>query len=168
MKITIESRDIDAHNFIAIGQEKDKTFCVVDPTTKLSDALQLLHTLSLHILNAYTVSANGGQLPEKPTEEELKKFIAIKSEMYDQYNLAVSSVLELYAPEFELRPDVTADAIAKAEADIVKEKYSHLSATEKQQAHENIQKVKKELLKSKAKSKAKTAEEIKADAMSKM
>lgn len=170
MKLRIENKDIETSNLIAIGQEDGKTFCIVDPTTTLDTAFQLLHTLSLHLLNAYTISANEGELPKDPTEEQLNKFIAIKTQLYDMYNMAASSVLELYAPEFELRPDLTADAIAKAESDIVKEKYSHLSAAEKQQAHENIQKVKKEILKAKAKSSStvKTAEEIKADALSKM
>lgn len=160
MKLKIENRDIDASNLIAIGQEDDKTFCVISPTLNLETAFQLLHTLSLHLLNAYTISANGGQLPAKPTEEESNKFIAIKAQLYDMYNLAVSSVLEHYAPEFELRPDVTADAIAKAEEEIVKEKYRHLSPREKQEANQNIQKFKKDLLKQKARSTAKTEKEI--------
>ena len=170
MKLTIESKELDAHNLLIIGQEEDKTFCVVDPAMKLEDAFRLLHTLSLHLLNSYTIAANGGQLPKDPTEEQLQKFTAIKVQLYDMYDIAVSSVLENYAPEFELRPDVTADAIAKVEEDIVKEKYSHLSPKEKQEANQNIQKVKKSILKAKTKSKstAKTAEEIKADALSKM
>lgn len=147
MKLKIENKEVDAKSLIAIGVEGDKAFCVVSPDLILDHAFQLLHTLSLHLLNAYTISANGGQLPENPTEDQMKKMIAIKSELYDMYNLAVSSVLEQYAPEFELRPDVTADAIAKAEEDIVKKKYSHLSPEEKQRAHRNIQRFKKELLK---------------------
>lgn len=161
MKLKIENKDIDAKHLIAIGQEEDKTFCVVSPTLDLGTAFQMLHTLSLHLLNAYTISANGGQLPEKPTEDELKKFIAIKEQLYDMYNVAVSSVLEHYAPEFELRPDLTADAIAKAEQDIVKEKYSHLNKEQKQKANRNIQKFKKDLLKQKTRSTGKTEEEIK-------
>lgn len=161
MKLKIENRDIDATNLIAIGQEDGKTFCIISPTLDLNTAFQLLHTVSLHLLNAYTISANGGQLPEKPTKEQLNKFIGIKSQMYDMYNLAVSSVLEHYAPEFELRPDITADAIAKEEERIVKEKYKHLTSKEKQEANQNIQKFKKDLLKQKMSSKAKTAEEIK-------
>ncbi len=161
MKLKIENRDIDAKSLLAIGQENDNTFCVISPTLDLATAFQLLHTLSLHLLNAYTISANGGQLPKEPTEEQLKTFTSIKSQLYDMYNLAVSSVLEHYAPEFELRPDITADAIAKEEERIVKEKYSHLSPKEKQEANQNIQKFKKELLKQKARSKAKTAKEIK-------
>jgi len=164
MKLKIESRDVNASNLIAIGQEDGKTFCVVDPGTTLDVAFQMLHTLSLHLLNSYTIAANGGQLPKNPTEEQSKKFIAIKEQLYDMYNIAVSSVLEHYAPEFELRPDITADAIAKEEEKIVKEKYSHLSPSEKQQAHRNIQKFKKDLLIQKSRSKAKTPEEIKADA----
>lgn len=160
MKVRFETKDIDATNVIAVGQENDKTFCVISPNLDLGTAFQLLHTLSLHMLNAYTISANGGQLPEKPKEEELKKFIAIKQELYEMYNLAVSSVLEHYAPEFELRPDVTADAIANEEERIVKEKYKHLTKEEKMEANKNIQKFKKDLLKKKMSSKAKTAKEI--------
>jgi len=165
MNIKIENRDIEATNLIAIGQEKEKTFCVISPELDLSTAFLLLHTLSLHLLNAYTISANGGQLPEEPTEEQIDKFIAIKTQIYDMYNLAVSSVLEHYAPEFELRPDITADAIANEEERIVKEKYKHLSPKEKQEASKNITRFKKELLKQKEHqrltSKAKTPEEIK-------
>ena len=161
MKLKVENRDIDATTLLAIGQEKDKTFCIISPNLDLNMAFQLLHTLSLHLLNAYTIAANQGQLPEKPTKEQLNKFIAIKQDIYDMYNLAVSSVLEHYAPEFELRPDVTADAIAKAEEDIVKEKYSHLSPQEKQEANKNIQKFKKDLLIKKSRSTAKTEKEIK-------
>lgn len=168
MKIKIENRDIDAKHLIAIGQEEDNTFCVISPELTLDLAFQMLHTLSLHMLNAYTISANGEQLPENPTEEQMNKFIAIKSDIYDMYNLAVSSVLEHYAPEFELRPDITADAIAQAESDIVKKKYSHLSPKEKQEANQNIQKFKKELLKRKMSTKAKTAKEIEEDATKQM
>lgn len=170
MKVKFEKREVDAESLIAIGQEKGNTFCVISPTLNLQLAFQLLHTLSLHLLNAYTISANGGQLSDKPTEEELNKFISIKQELYDMYNLAVSSVLEHYAPEFELRPDITADAIAKAEEGIVKDRYSHLSPKEKQDANASIQKLKKDLLKQKmaSKSKAKTAKEIEEDATKKV
>lgn len=155
MKLKVETKELETKNLIAIGQDKENgnTFCIIDPQTNLEMAFQLLHTLSLHILNAYTISANGGQLPENPTEEETNKLIAIKTQLYDTYNLAVSSVLEHYAPEFELRPDITADAIAQAEEKIVKEKYKHLSSKEKQQANQRIQKFKNQLLKEKASSK---------------
>ena len=168
MKLKIENREVDASNLLAIGQEDGKVFCVVDPNTTLDVMFQELHTLSLHLLNAYTIAANGGKLPEKPSKEELDKFTAIKKFMYDNYNMAVSSVLENYAPEFELRPDITADAIAKAEKEIVDEKYRHLNRHEKQQANKNIQKLKKDMLKEKFRSKAKTPEEIKEDAIKKM
>lgn len=161
MNIKIENREVKAENLLAIGQEDGKTFCVISPSLTLDMAMRLLHTLSLHLLNAYTISANGGQLPAEPSEEEMNKFVAIKQELYDMYNLAVSSVLEQYAPEFELRPDITADAIAKAEKEIVKEKYSHLSPEEKRQANANINKLRKQLLKDKARSKGKTVKEIK-------
>ena len=161
MKLVIETHEVDASKLIAIGQTEGKTFCVVSPDLELADAFQLLHTISLHLLNAYTIAANEGQLPDKPTEEQLKKYISIKSELYDMYNVAVSSVLENYAPEFELRPDITADAIANEESKIVKEKYKHLSPQEKQEANKNIQKFKKELLKQQKRQSGKTEQEIK-------
>ena len=155
MKLKVETKELETKKLTKKKKKKEKgnTFCIIDPQTNLEMAFQLLHTLSLHILNAYTISANGGQLPENPTEEETNKLIAIKTQLYDTYNLAVSSVLEHYAPEFELRPDITADAIAKAEENIVKEKYKHLSPKEKQQANQRIQKFKNQLLKEKASSK---------------
>lgn len=163
MKIRIESKDLDVKDLLCIGLQDDEScFCTISPTLTLDVAMRLLHTLSLHILQAYTISANGGTLPDTPTEEQTNKLIAIKSQIYDMYNEAASSVLELYAPEFELRPDVTTEAIKKAEADVIKKRYKHLSPEDKRQANANLHKLKKQLLKDKAasKSKAKTAEEI--------
>lgn len=165
MKLTVENREVNASTLLAIGTEEDKAFCIVSPELTLDKAMQLLHTLSLHLLNAYTISANGGILPQEPTEDEYKKLIAIKSELYDMYNIAVSSVLEQYAPEFELRPDVTADAIAKAEEDIVKKRYSHLSPQEKQRAHRNIQKFRKELLKESFRKKSQPQSQLNPEAL---
>ena len=65
MKLKIENKEVNASTLLAIGTEEDKAFCIVSPELTLDKAMQLLHTLSLHLLNAYTISANGGQLPEK-------------------------------------------------------------------------------------------------------
>ena len=48
-------------------------------------------------------------------QEQLKGYI------YDRFNLAVSRTLELFAPDLELRPNITVDAIKKAEDDLMKE-----------------------------------------------
>jgi hypothetical protein len=149
MKLKIESKDIDATSLIAVGQEKDKTFCVISPELTYNTAIQLLHTISLHILNAYTIAANGGPLSDKPTKAEMDKFIAIKSQIYDQYNLAASSILETYAPEFELRPDVTTEAIQREENKVISERYKALPKQLKAAAKKRQQKLKEQLLKDK-------------------
>lgn len=43
----------------------------------------------------------------------------IKEDLYDMYNQAASAFLTAFAPEIELRPDLTAEAILKAENDIL-------------------------------------------------
>lgn len=44
---------------------------------------------------------------------------AIKEDLYDMYNQAASAFLTAFAPEIELRPDLTAEAILKAENEIL-------------------------------------------------
>ncbi len=158
MKIKIESQEVDAKQFICVGKESDKDdkcFITIAPGTTVADAFRLLHTLSLQMLNNYTVAANGGQLPEAPTKEQLAKFVSIKQQLYSMYNDAVSSVLQLYAPEFELRPDVTAEAIMRAENDIINERYNKLNREQRRAAHKNYKTQVKKIQKDKIKFDAK-------------
>lgn len=46
----------------------------------------------------------------------------VRDELYDMYNLAASAFLKAFAPELELRPDLTEEAILRAENEILKEK----------------------------------------------
>ena len=54
-------------------------------------------------------------MKEAPTEHADE----IKAELYDVYNQAASEFLAAFAPEIELRPDLTAEAILKAENEIL-------------------------------------------------
>lgn len=54
------------------------------------------------------------------TKEEDKE--NVRGELYDMYNLAASAFLKAFAPELELRPDLTEEAILRAENEILKEK----------------------------------------------
>lgn len=54
-------------------------------------------------------------LSQAPEDEQLK----LKGELYDMYNLAASAFLEAFDPDSELRPDLTAEAILKAENEIL-------------------------------------------------
>lgn len=55
--------------------------------------------------------------PEKAAEYLDK----VKCDLYDAYNTAASSVLSMFAPEIEMRPDLTVDAIIAAENKILDE-----------------------------------------------
>jgi hypothetical protein len=45
----------------------------------------------------------------------------LKEDLYDLFNEAASAFLAAFAPEIELRPDLTAEAILKAENEILDE-----------------------------------------------
>lgn len=53
-----------------------------------------------------------------PDEDKQK----IKEELYDIYNAAASAFLEAFAPDIELRPDLTAEAIMEKENEIIDRK----------------------------------------------
>lgn len=45
-----------------------------------------------------------------------------RGELYDMYNLAASAFLKAFAPELELRPGLTEEAIMRAENEILEER----------------------------------------------
>lgn len=73
---------------------------------------ELIRILMLAALNAMKEVVNN-------TEEEHRQ--ACKEELYDYFNKSASAVLETFAPEIELRPDLTTEAILKAENEILDE-----------------------------------------------
>lgn len=58
------------------------------------------------------------------TKEEDKE--NVRGELYDMYNLAASAFLKAFAPEFELRPDLTEEAILRAENEILDERAANV------------------------------------------
>lgn len=50
----------------------------------------------------------------------------VRGELYDMYNLAASAFLKAFAPDLELRPDLTEEAIMRAENEILKEKAANI------------------------------------------
>lgn len=71
------------------------------------DLLQFTQTALLGFSNSV--------LKEAPPEQEEK----VKEFIYDEMNQAFSRTLEFFAPEFELRADLTAQAILEAENKII-------------------------------------------------
>ncbi len=80
----------------------------------LPDAMQALCSAACSMLRQthQHISAN---LPEGVTSEK------VKEDLYDMANLMFSNVLSQFAPEIEMRPDLTCEAILKAENEILDE-----------------------------------------------
>jgi hypothetical protein len=57
-------------------------------------------------------------------EKQLKEYI------YDRFNQAASRTLEIFAPEIEMRPNLTTDAILKAENELLMEEIKKAEADE--------------------------------------
>lgn len=75
----------------------------------LEDIIQVTMT---GILGAMNEVLKATKSPEE--KEQLKGYI------YDRFNQAASRTLEIFAPEIEMRPSLTTDAIRKAEDDLLK------------------------------------------------
>ena len=52
------------------------------------------------------------------TETQLKE---LKEDMYDTMNIAFSNALDMFAPEIEARPNLSVDAIYRAQQELLKE-----------------------------------------------
>lgn len=68
----------------------------------------------LYYANAFLESVPAEKQPE------------VKGQMYDMLNEKFSALLELFAPEMELRPDLTAEALLKAENEVIEDKLSKM------------------------------------------
>jgi len=59
------------------------------------------------------------------------KLRELKEMLYDFYNVNASVLLSNFAPELELRPDLTEQAILKAENELIEQKYEELKKDNK-------------------------------------
>lgn len=83
----------------------------------LEDMIQVTMTGLLGAMNTLLKAAKSDE-----EREQLKGYI------YDRFNIAVSRTLEIFAPELELRPSLTTDAIIKAENELLKEEIAKAEA----------------------------------------
>ena len=88
----------------------------------LEDMVQVTMTGLLGAMNTCLKAAKSPQ-----EEEQLKEYI------YDRFNIAASRTLELFAPEIEMRPNLTTDAILKAENELLMEEIKKAEADENYQ-----------------------------------
>jgi hypothetical protein len=94
-------------NKIIVRIRDGKLFFNTENPMPFEDLLSAFCTCMLNSM--ITITA---QYPEEQQEE-------CKGALYDAFNCMVSGVLEKFAPEYELRPGLTAAAILKAENEII-------------------------------------------------
>ena len=105
------------NNQININIKDDKVKLSTRKAMPLPDFLQVMQT---GILTALQTFVNRADDKEKA-----------RSELYDLYNIAASNTLHYFAPEYDLHPDLTAEAILKAENEIIDAKYKEMKKNAK-------------------------------------
>lgn len=69
-----------------------------------------------------------GPVQDQTLTDKLRE---LKEMLYDFYNVNASVLLSNFAPELELRPDLTEQAILKAENELIEQKYEELKKDNK-------------------------------------
>ena len=103
----------------------------ISPDITAAEALQLLGTLSLHVLNAYTEVAKSLINSSKLSNKELEAAITgIKESMYDAADNMFSSVLTQFYPDAP-KNSIEEEAIITLQNKLIEERYNKLSKEEK-------------------------------------
>lgn len=127
---------------IQIPDDKpDKCGIQISPELTCTEAFQMLGTLALHMLNAYTTVAtsalkqnhNSGSTPSNSklsTDAELRAATTgIKESMYDAMNSVFSTVLQNYYPD-AVRYSIEDEAILQLTNNLIEERYNKLTPAE--------------------------------------
>ena len=142
--------------YMTVGLTDDNTCGVqVSPDMDAATALQLIGTLSIHILNAfYAVSEHQlqqanqqDQLQPDQQDQHLTKseldaaLLGIKESMYDAADAVFSNVLSQFYPDAP-KSDITDEAIIELTNKKIEDRYNALSEKEKKQFKANYAKQK--------------------------
>ena len=114
----------------------------ISPDITAAEALQLLGTLSLHVLNAYNEVAKSLLNSSKLSKTELNAAITgIKESMYDAADNMFSSVLTQFYPDAP-KNSIEEEAIITLQNKLIEERYNKLSKEEKAAFKDNYNKMK--------------------------
>lgn len=103
----------------------------ISPDITAAEALQLLGTLSLHVLNAYNEVAKSLLNSSKLSKTELNAAEqGIKESMYDAADNMFSSVLTQFYPDAP-KNSIEEEAIITLQNKLIEERYNKLSKEEK-------------------------------------
>lgn len=114
----------------------------ISPDITAAEALQLLGTLSLHVLNAYNEVAKSLLTSSKLSKSELNAAEqGIKESMYDAADNMFSSVLTQFYPDAP-KNSIEEEAIITLQNKLIEERYNKLSKEEKAAFKDNYNKMK--------------------------
>ena len=114
----------------------------ISPDITAAEALQLLGTLSLHVLNAYNEVAKSLLNSSKLSKSERNAAITgIKESMYDAADNMFSSVLTQFYPDAP-KNSIEEEAIITLQNKLIEERYNKLSKEEKAAFKDNYNKMK--------------------------
>ena len=115
---------------ITILEDNGKVSFKLEGQFIAEDVVLICNTVILSAMNQlvanYTKSLS--EAAKGPVSEQVfaDKVGELKGMLYDFYNVNASNLLATFAPEFEKNPDLTTQAILKAENDLIEEKYDEL------------------------------------------
>lgn len=115
---------------INIIEENGKVSFKLEGRFIAEDVILICNTVILsamnQIVNSYS-KALGESVKEPVADAKLEeKVTELKGMLYDFYNVNASNLLSTFAPEIEARPDITTQAILKAENALIEEEYDNL------------------------------------------
>lgn len=99
--------DNQTNNCIHIRVKEGQVQVTFDAALSLVDFLQLISTAALSAMQQTVAN-----LPEEEKQRATE-------DIYDMYNAAASNTLHYFAPEIDMRPHLTSQAILEAENQII-------------------------------------------------
>lgn len=120
---------------INIAEEDGKVSFKLAGSFTAEDVVLVCNTVILsamnQLVNNYEKVLSEGATGPKADAKLDEKVRELKGMLYDFYNVNAANLLVSFAPEFEKNPDLTTQAILKAENDLIEEKYEELKAENK-------------------------------------
>lgn len=89
--------------------EDNKIKTQIDTPMAIDDLMPILFTVQLSYMRQFMKQVESS---EDLSSEQIQ---SLKEDLYDKYNAGASNVLYLFAPDEELRPDLTVEAMKEAE-----------------------------------------------------
>ena len=129
---------------ITILEDNGKVSFNLDGKFVAEDVVLICNTVILSAMNQLvanyekTLEANAPDTANKDVQ-----ITELKGMLYDFYNVNASNLLTMFAPEFDKNPDLTTQAILKAENELIEEKYDELEKTGKLVPLKTVPKAKK-------------------------